>query len=122
MKIPRVFTGADGQSHFDEIDIDVDLQAGEFSSTSRLLVGPGVMFRETDGDYSLDFHPAPRRQFIVNLDGWVELEVGDGTIRRFGPGSIFLADDVTGQGHRSRAVEGQSRRSVVIPVEEPLGG
>jgi hypothetical protein len=122
MKIPRVFTGADGQSHFDEIDIDLDIPAGEFSSASRLLVGPGVMFRETNGDYSLDFHPAPRRQFIVNLDGGVELEVGDGTIRRFGPGSVFLADDVTGQGHRSRAIEGQARRSVVIPVEEPLGG
>jgi hypothetical protein len=122
MKIPRVFTGDDGQSHFDEIDVDLDIQAGEFSSASRLLAGPGVMFRETSGDYSLDFHPAPRRQFIINLDGGVELEVGDGTIRRFGPGSIFLADDVTGQGHRSRAIDGQARHSVVVPVEDPLGG
>ena len=90
MKIPRVFTGADGQSHFDEIDIEI--QVGESAAASRLVAGPGVMFRETGGDYSLDFHPAPRRQFIVNLDGWVELEVGDGTSRRFGPGSIFLAN------------------------------
>ena len=122
MKIPRVFTGDDGQSHFDEIDVDLDIQAGEFSSASRLLAGPGIMFRETSGDYSLDFHPAPRRQFIINLDGGVELEVGDGTIRRFGPGSIFLADDVTGQGHRSRAIDGQARHSVVVPVEDALGG
>jgi hypothetical protein len=118
MQIPRVFTGADGQSHFDEIEIVIE--AGEGLPVSRLLAGPGVLFRHTEGDYSLDFHPAPRRQFIVNLDGWVELEVGDGTIRRFGPGSIFLADDVTGQGHRSRAVDGQPRNSVVIPLDEPL--
>jgi hypothetical protein len=120
MKIPRVFSGADGQSHFDEVEIELDSQIGQFEWASQLLAGPGVIFRETGGDYSLDFHTAPRRQFVVNLDGWVELEVGDGTMRRFGPGAILFADDLTGQGHKSRAVNGQPRSSLVIPIEEEL--
>ncbi len=63
----------------------------------------GVLFREVDGDYDLGFHNAPRRQYVVNLTGSVDLEVGDGTRRRLGPGSILLAEDTTGRGHKSQA-------------------
>jgi hypothetical protein len=28
----------------------------------------------------------------------------DGETRRFGPGSVFLAEDTTGKGHQTRAV------------------
>ncbi len=68
-----------------------------------------MLFREVDGDYDLDFHNAPRRQYVVNLTGSVDLEVGDGTRRRLGPGSILLAEDTTGRGHKSQAVAGEAQ-------------
>jgi hypothetical protein len=61
----------------------------------------------------MDFHTAPRRQFVVNLSGLVEIEVGDGSTRRLGAGDILLADDTTGQGHITRDLEGP-RRSIFI--------
>jgi hypothetical protein len=116
MQIVRVFTGADGQSHFEDIDVEMN-EGGQFGRISRMVAARGVLFREVDGDYSLEFHNAPRRQYVVNLTGSVDLEVGDGTVRRMLPGSVLLAEDTTGQGHKSRAVDGAPRTCLFIPLE-----
>ena len=76
-----------------------------------------VVFRETAGDYNYDFHTAPRRQLVVNLEGEVEIEVGDGTRRILRTGDILLAEDTTGQGHISRAVAGKPRKSLFILLD-----
>ena len=54
---------------------------------------------------------------MINLDGAVELEVGDGTRRVLGPGDVLLAEDTTGRGHKSRAVDGRSRRSIFVTLD-----
>jgi hypothetical protein len=115
MKILRVYTGTDGQSHFEELPIDF-VEQGSFGRISSLVPAKGVLFREVDGDYDLDFHNAPRRQFVSNLKGSVDIEIGDGTVRRLGPGDILLAEDTTGQGHKSRAVGGEPRECLFIPL------
>lgn len=117
MQITRLYTGDDGQSHFGEVNIEL-LDRGNIGQISDLWPGTGVMFRHVGSDYAFDFHNAPRRQLIVNLDGWVEIETGSGEIRRFGPGSMMLAEDVTGQGHISRAVDGKPRNCLFIPLDD----
>ena len=117
MKIVRVYTGDDGASHFEDLEIELSDQGG-MGRISSLWPGRGVLFREVDGDYALDFHNAPRRQFVINLTGSVEIEVGDGTVRRLGPGDILLAEDTTGQGHISRAVDGEPRRCIFVPLDD----
>jgi len=117
MKALRVFTGLDGASHFEDVEIALNDQ-GASGRISELWRGEGVMFREVDGDYVLDFHTAPRRQFVINLLGSVDIEIGDGTVRRLGPGDILLAEDTTGQGHISRAVDGEPRTCLFIPLKE----
>ncbi|MBI3247385.1 MAG: hypothetical protein HYZ50_12865 [Deltaproteobacteria bacterium] len=116
MKVTRVYTGTDGKSHFE--DVEVPLKAGgKAGFMSDLIAVKGVVFRETDGDYNFDFHNAPRRQYVVNLEGEVEIEVGDGTKRILRSGDILLAEDTTGQGHISRAVGGKPRKSLFITLE-----
>ena len=115
MKIVRVYTADDGQSHFEDVDIPLNDQGGA-GRISDLWRGKGVIFREVDGDYSLDFHTAPRRQFVINLSGSVDIEVGDGSVRRIGPGGILLAEDTSGQGHISRAVDGEPRSCLFVPL------
>lgn len=117
MQIVRVFTGPDGASHFEDVTVELHAE-GPFTALSELWPGKGVQFRTVDGGYELDFHPAPRRQLVVNLTGSVELELGDGTTRRFGPGSIILAEDTTGQGHRSRNVGGEPRTCLFIHLDD----
>ena len=117
MQITRVYTGDDNCSHFEDIDIELK-DLGVRGQISEPWPATEVMFREVAGDYALDFHTAPRRQLVVNLTGSVDIEVGDGIVRRLGPGSILLAEDTTGQGHISRAVDGEPRSCLFIPLAE----
>ena len=117
MKIVRVYTGDDGASHFEDVEVPLEDHGG-VGRVSPLWRGKGVIFREVDGDYALDFHNAPRRQFVINLTGSVDIEVGDGTVRRLGPGDVLLAEDTTGQGHISRAVDGQPRTCLFLPLAD----
>lgn len=119
MQIVRMYTGDDGESHFEDVEIDYEA-TGRAGRLSKLLAGPGFHFWKVGGSYDLDFHNAPRRQFIMNLAGGVDIEVGDGTVRRMGPGSILLAEDISGQGHRSKVVDGAPRQCLVIPVDKDV--
>lgn len=115
MKITRIYTGQDGESHFE--DMDIPLAPGGFAGLiSEPVATKSVIFRETGPDYNLDFHRAPRRQYVVNLTGSVELEVGSGEKRVLGPGSILLAEDTTGRGHKSRAVNNEPRQCLFIAL------
>jgi hypothetical protein len=116
MKITRVYTGADNKSHFEDIEVELK-DGGKAGFMSSLQKATGVVFRETDGSYNYDFHNAPRRQYVVNLEGEVEIEVGDGTKRLLRSGDILLAEDTTGQGHISRAVGGKPRKSLFITLD-----
>jgi hypothetical protein len=116
MKVVRIYTGADNKSHFEDIQVPLR-DSGKVGFLSELFKATGVLFRETTGDYNYDFHTAPRRQYVVNLEGEVEIEVGDGTKRILRAGDVLLAEDTTGQGHISRAVAGKPRKSMFITLD-----
>jgi hypothetical protein len=116
MRIHNLYADADGESHFRDIEVQwvQDLPGGKLSERRPAT---GVIFRETAGDYDLDWHPAPRRQYIVNLDAGVEITASDGERRVIGAGEVLLVEDTTGKGHLSKAVAGQVRRSIFIPID-----
>jgi len=116
MKITRIYTGKDGESHFEDIDIPLK-DAGDIGALSEQVNATGIIFRETSGDYDYSFHNAPQRQYVIMLDGEVDIEIGDGTIRRFTTGDILLAEDTTGRGHRSCAVNGKPRKSIFVTLD-----
>ncbi len=116
MQITRLYTGPDGQSHFEDIELSLT-DKGDIGRLSEKVNATGVIFRETTGDYNYRWHNAPCRQYVVMLDGEVEIEVGDGTKRLLGTGEILLAEDTTGQGHISRAVNGKPRKSLFITLD-----
>lgn len=116
MTVVRIYTGADKQSHFEDVKVPLK-SSGKIGFISDLMNATGIVFRETGGDYNYEFHTAPRRQYVVNLEGEVEIEVGDGTKRILRSGDILLAEDTTGQGHISRAVAGKTRKSLFITLD-----
>jgi hypothetical protein len=116
MKVVRLYTGADNKSHFADLQIPLK-DGGKVGFVSELTKATGVVFRETTGDYDYHFHTAPRRQYVVNLEREVEIEVGDGTRRILRTGDILLAEDTTGQGHKSRAVARKPRKSLFITLD-----
>jgi hypothetical protein len=116
VKVTRVYADAAGDSHFGEIDIPLE-DGGTIGRLSERHPVKNIIFRENDGDYDYDWHCAPQRQYIVLLDGEIELETSDGEKRRFCGGDILLVEDVSGRGHRTRTVNQKPRRSLFVTLD-----
>ena len=112
MSIVRLYTGKDGQTHIEELDLTSHPELTTLQGTK------GIVFRTTKPAHFSDWHNAPRRQFVINLEGEVEIGLGDGSLHRFGPGHVTLAEDLTGRGHTTRVVGNQARLSVTIPLAD----
>ena len=118
MKYVRLYTGPDQLSHFEDVEVEL-AQAGSASQVlSKPMETKAIQFRQNASAYQLDWHPAPRRQFVVNLTGEVEITASDGEVRRFGPGTIMLAEDTTGKGHLSMATSDEERLSLFVYLPE----
>ena len=106
MKIVRVYTGDDGESHLDITD-EANLTYVERDGTRTAVQGvSGAQFAmRKEGSFS-DFHNAPRRQYMIYLTATVEIGLGDGTTHVMDPGDVLLAEDTTGRGHSSRVLKG----------------
>src|SRR3954469_16155141 len=117
MKVTRIFADDHGETHFADVEVEL-IAAGKIGRLSRPIAAKSVIFRKNDPGYDYDWHNAPQRQFIVLLDGAIELEVSDGSRRTLGAGEILLMDDTTGRGHRTRHVEPRERRSLFIVLDE----
>jgi hypothetical protein len=113
----RIYASQDGESHFEDVDITLHAQPGG-SEYSDLVTATGVIFRRSPADQLLDWHPAPRRQFVVTLSGEAEVEASDGEVRQIGPGTIMLAEDITGKGHITRGRGTEERISLFIPLPD----
>ena len=116
MKITRVYADAAGDSHFGELDIPLK-DAGTIGRLSERHSASNIIFRENDADYDFDWHCAPQRQYIVLLDGEIEIETSDGAKRCFCGGDILLVEDVSGRGHRTHTVNNKPRRSVFVTLD-----
>jgi hypothetical protein len=112
VQIVRVYTGSDGESHFEDVTPD---QFAEIAN--NLGTGPVNVNRRASPSFS-DYHNAPRRQYVVNMSGTAEFEVADGTVRRLFPGDVLLAEDITGHGHIARSIGDEFRVSLAIPLAD----
>jgi hypothetical protein len=116
MRIHNLYEDAKGISHFRDIEVEWASE-GPGGKMSNRLSATGIIFRQTKPDYDLDWHPAPRRQYIINLDAGVKITASDGESRIIGAGEVVLVEDVSGKGHLSQAVAGKIRHSVFVPID-----
>ena len=115
MRIHNLYVDDKGETHFRDIEVDW-VEEGAAGKLSKRLPATGIIFRQVQPNYDLDWHPAPRRQYIINLDAGVQITASDGEARVIGAGEIILVEDTTGKGHLSQGL-GQMRHSLFIPVE-----
>jgi hypothetical protein len=95
MQFCRTYTGGDGKSHFEDLDQSAGAQEFTQAHGAKALV-----FKNDFNRADLHgWHNAPRRQWCITLSGTVDITIGDGTVRTFRPGDVFLAEDMSGQGH-----------------------
>ena len=112
MAIYRLYTGDDGKSHMDELDL------ASQPDLTNLHTAKGVVFRAAEVGRISDWHNAPRRQYIITLSGEGEIGLEDGTKIRLRAGDVNLAEDMTGKGHTTRVVGDVPRVTATIHLED----
>ncbi|MEO8402873.1 MAG: hypothetical protein ABI597_13960 [Gammaproteobacteria bacterium] len=105
MKLTRLYTGLDGESHFEKLADIILEDVGHIGKLSSKLEATGMLIHQYDSDLKEEWHnPSLGRIYVIFLEGKQEIETGDGTKRIFGYGDILLIEDLSGRGHRTRAV------------------
>jgi hypothetical protein len=112
----NLYADEDGETHFRDIKIEPASErpggkvSGRFPAT-------GIIFRTTEGNYNYDWHTAPQKQYVINLDAAVKVTASDGEWRVVFPGEILLVEDTRGRGHVSQAVDSKFRHSVFVTLD-----
>lgn len=115
INITRLFSDKNGESHFENIEIPLN-DDGEIGFLSDKIPAKNVIFRTVKPDYDYDFHNAPQKQYIVLLDGEIEIETSLGEKRTFKGGDILLLEDTEGKGHKTKNLQNFERRSIFITL------
>ena len=102
MQFVRMYTGDDGKTHFE--DIPEKFEITDLSQRTDTEYTGGMQFVYQPPGYVIELHPAPRRQYVITLQGQAELVLGDGTSRLFVAGDVVLAEDITGEGHITKVI------------------
>ena len=116
MRIHRLYTDETGVSHFQDVEITY-VETTPSGRLSARLPATGIIFREVPPTYDLDWHNAPRRQYIINLDNGVQLTASDGEARTIGAGEVILVEDTSGKGHLSKALNDRLRHCIYVTLD-----
>ncbi|HVN88956.1 MAG TPA: hypothetical protein VMT61_03995 [Candidatus Binataceae bacterium] len=116
MRLYRLYTGDDQQSHLEEIKLS--FAPGPIVEQTSMQPADGVIFTRMAPGAFVDWHNAPRRQYVITLQGAVEIGLGDGSLHRFGPGEGILAEDLTGKGHTTRSIGDVPRMMMIVPLKD----
>ena len=117
MRITRLYTGKDNQSHFDEIEIQLESRGplGFFTEPTGVKA---FFFREVPAKYHYTCHNVVCREYVITLEGRAEIEVSSGEKRRFGKGDVLLAEDISGvKAIKPRVIGKKPWRQAFITLE-----
>lgn len=122
LKYVKIYSDQSGESHFSDEEasftlVDYAPPAPQIS-VSEALKAESVVFISSPPGWQGDWHPAPRRQLMFFLCGELDVEVSDGEIRRFPPGSVVLLEDTLGKGHITKVVSKERLYMVAVPLKD----
>ncbi|HMN94624.1 MAG TPA: hypothetical protein PKC60_15460 [Hydrogenophaga sp.] len=107
-----LYTDDEGVARFREEAVPLS-EGTPAARLSALMSASGVQWRQSPVGFASDFHCTGAPQWLVVLQGCMEIGLQDGSSRRFGPGQMFFSADTLPQGevfdparhgHRSRQV------------------
>jgi hypothetical protein len=117
----RIWADGAGESHIEQLSralrpVDFAPPAPPME-VSDLVPASGAHFLRAPVGWDGDFHQAPRRQYIVVLQGRIEARATDGTGFEIGPGDVVLLEDTWGVGHASRVVGDEDWLALVVVLD-----
>lgn len=128
LHLPELFTDTDGRAKFR--DIPVALTEGTPAARlSRLAPSGGFQFRQSPVGFRSQFHCTMTPQWLIVMQGAMEIGLQDGTSRIFKAGQCFYSNDTlpTGaefdaklHGHWSRQIGDVSLVTVFVRSDTPI--
>lgn len=119
MHFTRIAPTENGGSAFEEGRVDLQhlhiVDGVPPMAIGAMPSAAGVQFVRGDA-FDSTAHPAPREQWVIMLQGTIEVTVSDGTQRRFAPGDLILATDTTGTGHVTTGIGAPPFDALFIPL------
>jgi quercetin dioxygenase-like cupin family protein len=115
----RLYTGPDNQTHAEEVELK--FTPGSPAEVSKMTQVTGAELHRTPGGNVEDWHRAPRRQYVITLNGRGEIEVAGGKKIAVGPGTINLVEDTAGKGHITKVVGTEDRVTLQLPLADQSG-
>ena len=112
MLIVRVYAGADGESHLEDLTND------QFAAIINNVGDGEVSLGIRAPGWSEGYHTAPRHQYVLFMEGSAEIEVASGGKRQFQPGDALVAEDTTGHGHIFKNLGDGRRISLAMPLRD----
>jgi hypothetical protein len=115
-------TGPDGRARFREAALELT-DGKPAARLSPLAPSGGYQWRESPVGFRSAFHCTETPQWLVVLQGAMEIGLQDGTSRVFGPGESFYSNDTLPagatfdpslHGHWSRQVGHQPLRTLFV--------
>jgi len=117
MRILNLYADADGESHFRQIEIECTDETPWGIKVSKPLPATAVIFVEGAGPGVVPLHPAPCRQYVINLDTPFEVTASDGDQRLIGVGEVVLVEDTTGRGHITKLLGEKTGHGIFISID-----
>jgi hypothetical protein len=111
----RLFTGADGLSHFEQVEMRLSPLTGlpGFEYSEPVKAARSFVVRVPPG-YFHDFHNADARRYVIPVSGVAEIELSGGGKVSVEAGRIYIVEDLSGKGHRFRVIGDQDWVGVFV--------
>jgi hypothetical protein len=90
--LPELFTDADGRAKFRDIRLDLT-QGSAAARLSALTQGGGHQFRISPVGFRSQFHCTTTPQWLIVMQGAMEIGLQDGSTRIFKAGQCFYSND-----------------------------
>ena len=122
MELIEIYADTAGETHFRRTEIDFDVR--DFAPPSQpIRISPEMpstssLFLVAPPGWDEAFHPTPRKQLAVMLDGEATVSVSDGDILDVRPGNIILLNDQASKGHLTRVQGDKDAAFLLIGLEE----
>jgi hypothetical protein len=118
--VTRLYPDADGESHFEDTNIELDLAnyitTGPPLYLSNSFPASSLSYFGAPAGWQSDWHASTSRSLFVVISGTWEVNASDGEIRTFAKGSVLLVEDTTGKGHSSRVISAEESLAVMIQL------
>ena len=115
----RLGVNDSGETYFAEESIELNLWPSGLAMVSLTEPSESIRyFKAMPGWQMLELHYAPKRQYLLVLQGVLEIHTSTEQIKQFKQGSILLVEDTYGKGHRTRNAGNEDLVLVWVGVQK----